>query len=204
MSLQYILRVCRDLLSQRKNPAMVVEIWLLGLQQGDDEYMENRNLVGAHDRVAMGDGMSGVNAIPDLLNDLIETNLGIVNIYETAMERLESDNYSEFLREAAEQHKTFAVELSNLVASYSGRPETTASAGSKAKRAWVVLKATFTDGDGPILSEVTDDAEKVLNAYGDAMGAEMPDDVREVLNRHVRKVRVTHEQLVPLSASFEN
>lgn len=166
--------------------------------------MENRNMVGIQDSVATGDGMSGVNAIADLLNNLIETNLGIVNIYETAMERLESDNYSEFLRGAVEQHKTFAIELSNLVAAYSGKPETAASAGSKAKEAWVVLKATFTDGDGPILSEVTQDAEKVLDAYGDAMSMELPDDVRKLLDRHVREARVTHEQLVPLSASFEN
>jgi uncharacterized protein (TIGR02284 family) len=166
--------------------------------------MDNRDLVGAQERAIMGDGMSRVNAIADLLNDLIETNLGIVNVYETAVERLENNSYSEFLHDAAEKHRTFAAELSNVVAAYSGRPETTASAGSKAKKAWVVLKATFTDGDGPILSEVTEDAEKVLDAYGDAMSADLPDEVRELLNRHLLEARVTHEQLMPLSASYEN
>jgi uncharacterized protein (TIGR02284 family) len=166
--------------------------------------MHNRNLLGVQERAAMGDRMSGANAIADLLNDLIETNLGIVNIYETAVERLENDNYSEFLHDAAEKHRTFAAELSNLVAASSGRPETTASAGSTAKRVWVVLKATFTDGDRPILSEVTQDAEKVLEAYGDAMGAELRDDVREVLNRHMREARMTYEQLMSVSVSYEN
>lgn len=166
--------------------------------------MENRDPLGFQERATTGVGLNGVNAVANLLNDLIETNLGIVNVYETAVERLENESYSEFLQEAAKQHKTFAVELSNIVAAYSGKPQTTASAGSTAKKAWVVLKATFTDGDGPILSEVTRDAEKVLNAYGDAMSTELPDDVREILDKHVQAARRIHEQLIPMSASFEN
>ena len=168
--------------------------------------MENSNPFGAQDHTAMGagTGMSGANATTNLLNDLIETNLGIVNVYETAVERLDNESYSEFLQDAATQHRTFAVELSNLVAAYSGKPQTTASAGSTAKKAWVVLKAAFTDGDGPILSEVTQDAEKVLNAYGDALSEQLPDDVREVVDKHVQEARRIHEHLIPMSASFDN
>lgn len=166
--------------------------------------MENRNMMNTQGEALADSGTGGTNAIADLLNDLIETNLGIVNVYETAVERLENEGHSEFLQDAAERHRAFATELTNLVVAYSGTPVTRAGGGSLAKQAWVVLKATVTDGDGPILSEVAGDAEKVLEAYGEAMSPDLPVDVRQLIDRHIREARVTHEHLLPLSASYKS
>lgn len=140
----------------------------------------------------------------DLLNDLIATNLGIRNVYETAAERLENESYAELLHDSAEQHKAFARELSNLVARYSGKPATDASRGSLAKQAWVILKAALTDGDGPILKDVAQDAEYVVEAYGETLGANLPYDVRELVRRHMSEARLTHEKLSAMSAVLNN
>lgn len=138
------------------------------------------------------------------LNDLIAMNRGIIEVYQTAAGRLEDETNVKLLNDFAEQHKTFAIELTNCVVKHSGSPTTTANGSSMVKRAWVTLKAAFTDGDGPILGEVVQDAQTVLDAYAESMGSDMPDDVRSILRKHMSATRLTCEKLSALSAVANN
>jgi len=143
-------------------------------------------------------------AVETELNDLITMNRGIIEVYQTAAERLENEINIKLLDEYAEQHKTFVIELTNCVVKYSGSPSTTANGGSMVKQAWVTLKAAFTDGDGPILAEVVQDAQSVMDAYAEAIGSDMPDDVRKILRKHMSATRLAFDKLSALSAVVNN
>lgn len=145
-----------------------------------------------------------INAAIALLNDLIDINRGIINVYETAVARLENETNKDLLQGYAAEHETFVSELSNVVVSLSGQPTTSSSGGNLLKQAWITLKATVTAGDGPILAEVAQDAENVLEAYGEAMGQDLPDDARNVIRQHLSKARLNQEQLSALHAAFSS
>lgn len=136
------------------------------------------------------------------LNDLISLNRGIVNVYQTASERVEEKNYAVMLQSYAKQHQNFVIDLINCVVSYSGNPTTTVDAGSIVKQTWISLKAVVTDGDGPILGEVARDTQTVLDAYGETMSAHLPESVRDILRRHISVVRINYEKLSALEAAL--
>lgn len=150
------------------------------------------------------DGSQATMATLDLLNELIDINRGIINVYETAVDRLEDDTNKQLLQGYAAEHETFVSELSNVMAGLSGKPNTTGSGSSLLKQAWLTLKATVTKGDGPILAEAAQDAENVLEAYGEAMGHDLPDNARDVVRKHLSRARLNHEQLTALQSAFSN
>jgi uncharacterized protein (TIGR02284 family) len=167
--------------------------------------MENYKIANAQRQANMNFvETSETNDMIDLLNELIATNRGIVDVYQTAVERLENETNVRLLQANAEQHETFVTELSNLVVSHGGVPVTNADGGSLVKRAWVTLKAAVTEGDGPILTTVAQDANNVLEAYGEAMGMDLPDTVRELIRNHMSEARLAYKKLSALSAAYNS
>ena len=144
------------------------------------------------------------DTITEVLNDLITTNRGMIDVYQTAVSQLIDIKNIELLQGFIEMHERFATELSNLIVGYGGTPMTTATTGSMMTRVWVTLKAAFTVGDGSVLAAVTQDAENVLAAYSGAMGAELPDGVREMVRQHLSLARLASEKLSGLSEAYNN
>lgn len=154
---------------------------------------------------------AGVNVVdfdePDnlvtLLNDLILANRAMVNVYYTAIERIENNGNIELLQRFAAKHETWLRELNNLIVQYHGMPTTKTEPGNLLKRAWVSLKATLTDGDGPILTEIAHDSKTLLAAYAEVMGnPSLPEDIREVIRTQMSEVRIICKKLSALSAAF--
>jgi uncharacterized protein (TIGR02284 family) len=164
---------------------------------------KTREILNAQGRVGTNIvEVSDMSVAIDLLNELIATNRGILAVYRTAVERLENEPNKELLQGYMKQHETFVTELSNLVTKYGGTPVTAADGSSLVKKAWVTLKSAVTEGDGPMLAEVAQDAEKVLEAYGEAMGEELPDDARDLIRKHLSQAHLAHEKLSALSAVY--
>jgi uncharacterized protein (TIGR02284 family) len=143
-----------------------------------------------------------MKVVVDLLNDLIAANLGIVDVYQTAAKHLENEVNIALLYDYAQQHETFVTELGNLVVSYNNTPVTSADSDSLIKQAWVTLKAVVTEGDAPILTAVTRDAEDILAAYREAMRRDLPDDVCNLIRNHMSNARITHKKLALLCAAY--
>lgn len=162
--------------------------------------MDNQKLNNGRSQGEMAIGFGEMNSIVEILNDLIAANRGMIDVYQTALDRLENEAYVELLRGFAREHETFVIELSNLVTSHGGDPVTSADGSSLVKRAWVTLKSTFSDGDGPILTEVAQDSRSILEAYGEATAADLPEDARGLVRRHMSQVRTAHDRLLSLSA----
>lgn len=161
--------------------------------------MNSRKMVNAQSRAGADTGIVDLGTLVDQLNDLIRTNRGIIEVYQTAGERLENESHSEMLQDSAEQHETFVTELSNLVVSHSGEPVAEADETTILKQAWVTLKSTITEGDAPILSEVAQDAETVVEEYKKAKDEDLPEDVQKVINRQLEEIRQASEKLSNLS-----
>ncbi len=143
-------------------------------------------------------------AANNLMNDLIVVTRGIIGVYEAAAKRVLEEKNARLMQKMAAKHEIFASELSNMITRYGGKPVTNTDLGSFARQIWVTVKATVSEGDGPILAEVAADAEKVLNAYGEAMAADLPDDVRDLVRGHTSEVRISYEKLLSLSAAYNN
>ncbi|MEJ2748407.1 MAG: PA2169 family four-helix-bundle protein [Anaerolineae bacterium] len=164
---------------------------------------KTREILNAQGRVGTNIvEVSEMSVAIDLLNKLIATNRGLITVYRTAVERLENESNKELLQGYVKQHEAFVTELSNLVTSYGGTPVTAADSSSLVKKAWVTLKSAVTEGDGPMLAEVAQDAEKILEAYGEAMGKDLPDDARDLIRQHMSQINVNHEKLSALSAVY--
>lgn len=144
------------------------------------------------------------NVTVERLNHLIEANNGVINVYETAADRLENKEYASMMHEFVEQHREFVRELANLVNSYSGDPEDDSPASSYVKKAWVTLKAAVTEGDGPVLNSAAEDAETILEEYGESMATDMPEDVRSIFREHMTKARLAHEKLSGLASALND
>jgi uncharacterized protein (TIGR02284 family) len=147
---------------------------------------------------------NNTNVVINLLNDLITTNRGMIDVYQTAVEQLDNNVNATLLQNYVDKHKTFVLDLSNMVVRYGGDPATGSTSSTLVKQAWVTLKATLTEGDGPILVVVAKDAETVMEAYVEAMGMDLPDDVRDVIREHLSESRLNYEKLSALSKVYNN
>lgn len=148
--------------------------------------------------------LNRMNTAVDLINDLISSNRGLINVYETAADRLEATSNARLLRGYAEQHERFVTELSNLVVRFGGAPATSGTGSSLAKQVWVSLKSAITEGDGPVLAEVAQDAEQILVAYGEAMTKDIPDEARQLIRTHLTDVRLAHKKLSAMSTAYNS
>jgi uncharacterized protein (TIGR02284 family) len=89
-----------------------------------------------------------------------------------------------------------------MVVRFSGQPNSSGNSSSLIKQAWVSLKAAVTEGDGPVLAEVAQDAENILIAYGEAMSKDIPEDARQLIRNHISDVRLAHKKLSALSVAY--
>jgi len=167
--------------------------------------MKNHEMVNAQGRAGTNFVKTDeMKAVIDRLNDLIAADYGVAEVYETAVTRLEDPTNRTLLQDYAKQYKGFAAELANLVVRHDGDPATAADGSSLVQRAWVTLKATVTEGEGPVMTEAADSANHVLEEYMEAMDTDLPDDVRDVVRHHLSAARLTHEKLSGLSAAYNS
>jgi len=145
-----------------------------------------------------------MNTAVEILNGLISDNRDLINVYETAAARLENNANVKLLHNYAEQHERFVTELSNLVVRFSGKPDTSNSGGGLLKQAWVSLKAAVTEGDGPVLAEVSQAAEQILTTYSETMGANIPEEARQLIRNHISDARLAHKKLSAMSTAYSS
>ena len=145
-----------------------------------------------------------LNRAIELLNNLIANNRGLVEIYETAAPRLQTAANNELLQRYAAQHNNYISELSNLIVSYGGTPNTGANSNAVFKKIWISLKAALTAGDGPIMKEAAQAAENILELYSEAMNEAMPDAARNMIRHQMSDTRVTCDKLSALDTVYNS
>lgn len=92
------------------------------------------------------------------------------------------------------------IELNNLVAAYGGRSVTSTNGTSFLKWGWINLKSAVNESDGSIMAVTAQEAQKVRDAYGEIVEQNLPDEVRNLVRRHLDELRMTAETLLSLSS----
>ena len=89
-----------------------------------------------------------------------------------------------------------ASELQALVAGLGGKADAGGSASGAAHRGWVNVKAMLTgDSDVAALNECERGEDAALERYRDAIKADLPADIAEVVRRQYEGAKKNHDQI---------
>lgn len=104
----------------------------------------------------------------NLLNELIELNNDRIAGFEKVLADIDDENIDlkEIFQEFATQSRRFSLELTAVVASRDGEPETDNSVAGSLHRAWIDVKSLFGGSDrASILSEAERGEDTIKKAY---------------------------------------
>jgi uncharacterized protein (TIGR02284 family) len=138
-----------------------------------------------------------------VLNNLIEINYDGRESYRTAAEAIDNEDYQALFEEYAEQRAHFIGELNALVSRFGSEPADEGNLSGLFHRVWIDIKAAVTAGDaGAVMAECDRGEEAALRAYQEAMAADLPEKVKEVIRRQMSAVRLAHERVHALSTAL--
>lgn len=135
----------------------------------------------------------------ETLNDLILINNDRIAGYEKAeaeTNELESDLRVLFTR-LADESRTHAAELKNLVSVLGGEPATGTMLSGKLYRVWMDIRATFTsDNRRAVLENAEAGEDAAKSAYAEALQQTgLPDDVRQMIEQQQTHILSAHDTI---------
>lgn len=148
---------------------------------------------------------AGNNDVISTLNNLIETCKDGQEGFKQAAEGVERSDLKSIFYEYSQQRSQFAGELQGLVRELGGDPETSSSVSGAIHRGWINIKSVVTGkDDGAILNECERGEDVAKNAYKEALQANLPANVSEVLQRQSSEVQAAHDKIKALRDSADN
>lgn len=139
------------------------------------------------------------------LNNLIETCKDGQDGFQQAADGVERSDLKSVFYEFSQQRSQFVGELQGLVRELGGDPETSGSIAASLHRGWINIKSVVTGkDDGAILNECERGEDVAKNAYKDALQANLPANVNEVVQRQSAAVQTAHDKIKALRNSANN
>jgi uncharacterized protein (TIGR02284 family) len=136
------------------------------------------------------------------LNDLIETSRDGEEGFRTCADAVKSAAVKDIFRQAASRCAHAVRELQAKVRSLGGDPERRSSVSGSLHRAWVDLKSRITGMDETaVLAECERGEQVAQRTYEDALGKDLPADVRSMVERQYHGVRQHQERVRQLRAA---
>ena len=137
------------------------------------------------------------------LNGLIELNRDGQKGFQEAAEKMEAPELKTFCLEQSRSRTHFVGELQTQVHSLGREPEDSGTMSGALQRGWLNLKAALGGGDHAIL-ETTESAEDhALDTYRTALTESLPADVREIAERQLESIKLSHDKVKTLRYSLE-
>jgi uncharacterized protein (TIGR02284 family) len=131
-----------------------------------------------------------------VLQKLIEIDRNAQEGFRTAAERVKDSSLRHFFNEQSLERAQFAGELENIVQRLGKHdPDRAPGMGGKLHSVWMDIKSALGGGDHAILSSVETGEDKAKKEYEDAIKAELPVDIREVVARQSARVISTHDRV---------
>jgi uncharacterized protein (TIGR02284 family) len=150
--------------------------------------------------------VAGQSQLGAILNDLIATcDDGAVG-FRTAADAVSSGEARTMLAERARRIEMSKGELADLVRKHGEVPDEHGHAMAGLHRGWIQLKSTVTGhSDDAILAEVERGEETAVKHYRHALDAELPADVRMVVEAQARgaEMNLTRVQSLRRAASTD-
>lgn len=143
--------------------------------------------------------------IASKLNDLIVTCKDGQEGFRNASENVDAPELKQFFSECSLQRSQFVGELQSLVRSIGGDPEHTGSFSGTLHRGWMDLKAAIEGKDeGGILAEAERGEDSAKKAYKDVLQSNLPDNVREVVQRQCDSIITVHDKVKAMRDAYKN
>ncbi|MGH9947131.1 MAG: ferritin-like domain-containing protein [Pyrinomonadaceae bacterium] len=139
----------------------------------------------------------------DMREKTISTLNGLIAIckhgeagFREAAENVERTDLKQLFAEFSGQRSQFAGGLQALVKSLDGDPEESGNLSASLHRAWIDVKGAFTGkDDAAALSECERGEDSAKKAYKEALATELPDFVRETVQKQYDSVLVAHDRV---------
>jgi uncharacterized protein (TIGR02284 family) len=132
----------------------------------------------------------------DILNNLIETSKDGEYGFRSSAENIESNEIKQLFIERAEECRQAAADLQAMVVQLGGTPDEGGSASGAMHRGWVSVKGTLTGhSDKAVLEETERGEDTALASYRKALSADLPLEVRSLVERQMQGVQRNHDQV---------
>ena len=142
----------------------------------------------------------------DLRDSTISTLNGLIAIckdgeagFREAADNVERADLKSLFVELSTQRSTFITGLQTLVDSMGGSPSDSGHISAALHRAWINVKGAFTGmDDGATLAECERAEDNAKTAYNDALQEDLPDFVRETVQKQYYSVIAAHDRVKAL------
>ncbi|GAC1446829.1 MAG: PA2169 family four-helix-bundle protein [Pyrinomonadaceae bacterium] len=131
-----------------------------------------------------------------VLNNLIETCKDGQEGFKTAGEGTQDSALKTLFFNYSQQRAQFAGELQGEVRRLGGDPEKTGSTAAALHRGWIDIKSAITGkNDTAIINECERGEDSAVSNYRDALGSDLPADVRSVVEQQFTDVKAAHDRI---------
>ena len=146
--------------------------------------------------------MTDKTDIIESLNDLIRTSEDGAKGFLAAAERADDPSLKKLLQDRSESCAHAARELQQAVRDCGGTPEESGSAAGAAHRGWVKARAAVGDSNVAVLEEVERGEDVAKSAYARVLKANLPADVRGIVERQYQGVLKNHDRIRDLRDQY--
>jgi uncharacterized protein (TIGR02284 family) len=130
------------------------------------------------------------------LNDLIETCKDGQEGFRTCAEAVKNPQLKGYFEQKAERCRLGAAQLQQKVRELGGDPERGSSMSGQLHRFWVNIRSTIAGMDEhAILDECERGENAAKRAYEDALQQDLPADVRTMIGKQYREVKMNHDSV---------
>jgi uncharacterized protein (TIGR02284 family) len=138
-----------------------------------------------------------------VLNNLIETSIDGEKGFQDSAQDVSDPELQVFFKERARRCGVGARELQDEVRRLGGDPDKGGSVSGALHRRWVDVKSMLTGKDDKaILDEVERGEDIAVKAYREALDANLPSDIRAIVERQYQGVRENHDRVRELRERF--
>ena len=131
-----------------------------------------------------------------MLNDLIRVSEDGEQGFRLAAEKASDPELKMLFSERAQTCQSAAGELQSMVRQLGGKPEHGGSMSGSLHRGWVKAKtAVSSDDDVAVLEELERGEDMAKAAYARALSAELPEQIREVIDQQYSGVLQNHNRV---------
>lgn len=130
------------------------------------------------------------------LNNLIETCKDGQNGFQTAADGVKNAELKTLFSTYAQQRAKFAGDLQSEVRRLGGDPEKSGSVAATLHRGWINIKSTVTGEDeSAVLAECERGEDSAVSNYQDALAANLPANVQDVVQRQFTQIKDAHDRI---------
>lgn len=131
-----------------------------------------------------------------VLNNLLETCRDGQNGFDTAAKAVEDPSMKAELMQYSMQRQDFAAELRTLIAGQGEKPDDGGSLAAAVHRGWINVKSLVTGSSvHSVLSECERGEDSAVQAYRDAINADLPPAVEPIIRTQFEQVQRVHDRV---------